>query len=627
MKYKIVLLIWFSTISSQLVWAQNNLNIDSLLTAYKSQPLDTLKAKTANAIINYYMYRLPDKARQYANELLQLSRDLNYPSGKSLAFYQLGVYYNNQDQLDSARHYYHSSLEIAHEINNGIYKSKAYRGLAIIEFSQGNLIEADSINNLDLANTIEYGDTMGIALAYDFKGTINQNKGYYSIALENVLKGLRLFEQLGDSIRIADAYNHLATLEHNLENLEKAIDYNQKALSIYEAYDDVYYQAQALNDIGIMHMKLNREEEAIAYYERSLEISRNSKIKSLQAATLTNFGSVYIQLKELDKAIDYLDHAIATAKSINAKRRVAITENKLAEAYLLKESPAKAINHANNAKQYAEANQNMSIKRAALSHLSTSYEQLGNLQMALASQKAFNVLTDSILNKEKVNRIEELRIQFDTQKKEAQIALQNEEIETLKVQAKNDRLTKGLFGIGMFSFVAISGLLYFGFTQRLKKNKIAREKQEEMYRQEIEYKSKELTSQTLHLVKKSTFMQELKENLEKIKRSPELFKVEFRRLVMLLERQNTEDQNWEVFKSYFLEVHNNFDDKLRSISGDITDKEIRLASFLRMNLTTKEIASMLNVLPDSVLKSKYRLKKKLGLDKDQDLTGYLNTID
>ena len=130
----------------------------------------------------------------------------------------------------------------------------------------------------------------------------------------------------------------------------------------------------------------------------------------------------------------------------------------------------------------------------------------------------------------------------------------------------------------------------------------------------------------MHLVQKSTFIQELKENLEKIKKSPELFKVEFRRLVMLLKKESAEDKDWEVFKSYFSEVHNNFDKKIKSIAHDISEKEIRLASFLRMNLTTKEIASMLNVLPDSVLKSKYRLKKKLGLDKEQDLNEYLNTL-
>lgn len=65
---------------------------------------------------------------------------------------------------------------------------------------------------------------------------------------------------------------------------------------------------------------------------------------------------------------------------------------------------------------------------------------------------------------------------------------------------------------------------------------------------------------------------------------------------------------------------------MKGIANDISEKEIRLASFLRMNLSTKEIASMLNVMPDSVTKSKYRLKKKLGLGKEEDLTQFLNSL-
>lgn len=215
---------------------------------------------------------------------------------------------------------------------------------------------------------------------------------------------------------------------------------------------------------------------------------------------------------------------------------------------------------------------------------------------------------------------------YETEKKETEIALHKEEINTLNEKAKVDKLTKGLYAGGMFTFVAVSGLLFFGFRQRMKRNRIAREKQEEIYKQEIAYKKKELTSQTLHLVQKNTFIQELMENLQNIKNSPEKFKMEFRRIVMLLKKENASDKDWEVFKTYFSEVHNDFDQKLKTLSEDISEKEIRLAAFLRMNLTTKEIAATLNVLPDSILKSKYRLKKKLGLNKETDLTQFLNSL-
>ena len=240
--------------------------------------------------------------------------------------------------------------------------------------------------------------------------------------------------------------------------------------------------------------------------------------------------------------------------------------------------------------------------------------------------KLSQTIKDSLFTSKKYIQIEELKTIYETEKKETEILLQKQEIESLNKGVEISNLRKGLYAGGMFTFIAVSILLYFGFKQRIKKNQIEREKQEAIYKQEIAFKKKELASQTLHLVQKNTFIQELKENLVKIKQSPELFKVEFRRLVMLLKKESAEDKDWEVFKSYFSEVHNNFDKKLKGIYADISEKEIRLASFIRMNLSTKEIASMLNVMPDSVSKSKYRLKKKLNLPKEADLNTFLYNL-
>jgi tetratricopeptide (TPR) repeat protein/DNA-binding CsgD family transcriptional regulator len=373
-------------------------------------------------------------------------------------------------------------------------------------------------------------------------------------------------------------------------------------------------------------MSLQNEEEALAYFERSLEKSKLAKVSALEAAALTNIGDNYVQIGQPARAIEFLNMAIEMSKEINANRRVSIAQNKLAEAYLILEYPKKAIELLNEVKVYAKASENKSILKDALRLESVANENLGEFGQSLELHKQYMQLSDSLVNIEKLKKIEELRIMFQTEKKEAEIALQQEEINTLNAQAKVDQLTKGLYAGGMASALALSGLMVFGFRQRIKKNKIAREKQEEIYKQEIAHKKKELATQTLHLVQKNTFLDELKENLENLKNSPEKFKMEFRRIVMLLKKEKASDKDWEVFKTYFAEVHNDFDQKLKTIYPDISEKEIRLAAFLRMNLTTKEIAATLNVLPDSILKSKYRLKKKLALDKETDLSEFLNSL-
>jgi DNA-binding CsgD family transcriptional regulator len=127
-------------------------------------------------------------------------------------------------------------------------------------------------------------------------------------------------------------------------------------------------------------------------------------------------------------------------------------------------------------------------------------------------------------------------------------------------------------------------------------------------------------------VQKNAFLEELQENLENLRASPEKFKMEFRRIAMLLRKEKASDKDWETFKTYFAQVHNDFDQKLKTLGEGISEKEIRLAAFLRMNLTTKEIAATLNVLPESVLKSKYRLKQKLGLDRETELSEFLASL-
>ena len=225
-----------------------------------------------------------------------------------------------------------------------------------------------------------------------------------------------------------------------------------------------------------------------------------------------------------------------------------------------------------------------------------------------------------------MQQIEELKTIYETENKQTLLALNKEEIENLQHKSKVDTLTKSLYAGGMLSGLSLSILLFFIFRQRLRKNKSNQRKLDELYKKEIEYKQKELASLTVHLAQKNTFTQDLIEDLKELKDNPDKFKLQFRRILLLLKKQNSDDKDWELFKTYFADVHNDFDDKLRAIYADITEKEIRLAAFLRMNLSTKEIAAIFNVLPDSILKSKYRLKKKLNLDKDMDLGSFLNSL-
>jgi DNA-binding CsgD family transcriptional regulator len=103
-------------------------------------------------------------------------------------------------------------------------------------------------------------------------------------------------------------------------------------------------------------------------------------------------------------------------------------------------------------------------------------------------------------------------------------------------------------------------------------------------------------------------------------------KYALRRIVQRIDRDIKSRQHWKVFDQYFDEVHEDFIARLKEKHPDLTPKELRLCAYLKMNISTKEIAPLMNISIRGVEISRYRLRKKLALDKGTNLTEYILTL-
>jgi tetratricopeptide (TPR) repeat protein len=539
----------------------------------------------------------------------------------------LGYYYYTVEKMDSAKVHLENTLKLTKERGDNTLAIKAISNLSLVYGHHGEYLEAIRLMDSVAQLYLNKGDYLGYGVSINNSAAHYYDKGDYLNAMKGYKKALTVLDTIDREIyRKADVLRNIGKLNTRQDNLPQALEYFENALKTYIAIDDYVYAGSTYIDMGSVQDDLENYEKAIELYSQGLQMGEKSNNSSIEILALGNMGIAYKNLKKYPEAINALE------KSLDSGRQEISKINKVIFLYHLGNTYT-YLNNFSAAHRYLEASVSLARNsridnelKNALEYRSFNYEQQGALKKAITDRKEMQILADSIFTLEKARQINELQTIYETEKKESAIALQKEEINTLNEKLKVDKLTRGLYAGGMFTFVTVSGLLFFGFRQRIKRNRIAREKQEEIYKQEIAHKKKELTSQTLHLVQKNTFIRELMENLEQIKNSPEKFKMEFRRIVMLLKKENASDKDWEVFKTYFADVHNDFDQKLKTLYYDISEKEIRLAAFLRMNLTTKEIAATLNVLPDSILKSKYRLKKKLNLNKDTDLTSFLNTL-
>lgn len=607
------------------IQSQNNAKtVDSLKNELQIAKVDSTRLKLYQKLFSAELYSNPQNAKAHIINAIDLAQKLDEKQNYNQAIYGLGSYYYIVKDLDSSEHFYKQSLKLARQNSHKEMIGKSLSSLALIE---KNIDKAIKIR--DTANTIflEIGNYLNYAIGIGQRAELINKKGNHTKAYEESFKALRILDTIeAEPYRKADINIQLGDIEEKRGNRIQAIKFYKDALDIFISTGDFVYQSNAYISLGFTYFNMKDYDNALPNLNKGVELAEKYRLKSNYSRGLGHLGITYLHLKNPKKAREYLEKGIAFDKRFKRPNPSSFKLIHLGRVEMAENNFSKAKTHLDEALIIVKKAKNKRLERDVYRTLITYYEKTNNYKQANNFTKAYVKLKDSLQRAFNNKEIEDLKIAYQTEKKETTLKLQEEEIKTLYVQAQNDKLTKTLYGIGMISFIAIAALIYFLFKQRMKKRRLTYEKQQEIYKQKIEFKQRELVSQTLHLVQKKTFLQEMQESLESIKKNPKLFESEFKRLIMLLKKENATDKDWETFKSYFSEVHNNFDVKLKNIAGEITDKEIRLAAFLRMNLSTKEIAAMLNVLPDSVKKSKYRLKNKLGLDKDQDLIPFLSSL-
>ncbi|WP_010662637.1 ligand-binding sensor domain-containing protein [Marinilabilia salmonicolor] len=150
----------------------------------------------------------------------------------------------------------------------------------------------------------------------------------------------------------------------------------------------------------------------------------------------------------------------------------------------------------------------------------------------------------------------------------------------------------------------------------------------EKLRSEMKHKEKELASSTMHILHKNDFLIKIKEELQKAKKtdSQTILDKKIASVIRQIDKDIDNDAHWEIFEKHLEQVHEDFLNRLNSLHEDLSARELRLAAYLRMNMTSKEIASLMNITPRAVENNRYKLRKKLGLEQGDNLVDYILKI-
>lgn len=147
----------------------------------------------------------------------------------------------------------------------------------------------------------------------------------------------------------------------------------------------------------------------------------------------------------------------------------------------------------------------------------------------------------------------------------------------------------------------------------------------ESLEKEVTHKNKELANTTLHLIHKNKILNAIKSQITGIidPTLPASKRLQMEQLVHRINKELKNEKIEKLFDEYFDDVHQDFINRLKNLHPELSPRELRLCAYLRMNLSTKEIAPLLNISIRGVEIGRYRLRKKLNLEREDNLIDYL----
>jgi DNA-binding CsgD family transcriptional regulator len=244
--------------------------------------------------------------------------------------------------------------------------------------------------------------------------------------------------------------------------------------------------------------------------------------------------------------------------------------------------------------------------------LSTINEKQGDYQSALLYHKKYFIQNDSIYGLEKLKSINNLQLEYERYKNE-------KEVEILTERNKRSKLRNLALWVGLGLLVALFGAVLYAFRQKLQKSKLSRLQVE----QELDHKKQELIAFALQLAHKNEVLEDVKSSINEWKESQNK---SMNSIIKKIDFNKNDERSWGEFRERFVAVHKNFESDIQKMFPDVTASELRLMALIKMTLTNKEIASILNITPAGIKKARYRLRKKLDLNTSDSLEKFIYNI-
>lgn len=439
-----------------------------------------------------------------------------------------------------------------------------------------------------------------------------------------------------------------------------------------------------LNNIALLYMKEKQFDKAEEYLMKAYDIAKKKKVAIRQGIYAVNLGMVYNEKKSYNKALIFLSEAktlipkndelqinvdlalsdnllyrgeVKDAKKSALNILLSINEKVSSEnilvLYLLlsrisetEKDIKSALNYAEKALDYADSPE---TKIQVYEVLADLYTKDDKHQSALIAKDSIIYAINELNNIKNGRQFESNRVKFEIADYRNKLLQNNEKL----IIQRRSFLIILAFALIIILLIAwalrnsaiknkqrkiihkrseelLALELEKGKTDKLLLEKQLKEKEtlalleQQKLRNELENRNRKLAAKALHIANRNELIENVINSLSK---EPEIAtNQKWTSNIRELKSHLNNDNEWESFLTHFEEVNQNFLQTLRERHPDLNSNDIRFISYVYINLSTKEIALMLNITPEACRKRRERISKKLGLSENSDLYEYISRL-
>jgi len=569
--------------------------------------IDTAARDTV--VINKILHQVEQKEFKNADTCLkylanteELSKKINYSKGIAVSAFQKGNEFYKLKKYSLALQQYEQTVKIAEKQKDTLLKAKCIERMASITMDLGDNPKALKLYYECLPLFEQIKNKEGIALVYNILGGNMSALLEFDSAERYFQKAIQLNKEIGDKLEVIHNKANLAFMYHYMNKNDKAKGLYEDIIPELVKMGDSINLSVVYYHFSIFFQWVAQPDSSLIYLRKALKILEKLKDNSFLPTLYGMIGMVLMDTYKYDSASYFLTKSVRLAKDV--------------DDYL--------------------------TQRQSLQLLLSIDTLKGDYKKATRRYGEILVMNDSVYMQNIRNNMETSELRYENQKKNNFIDIQ----EVKLVSANRQKhLLLFLFPISLIlSLLLVSLIILLRRNNKRKQELLAEKlrinelqlenatKTEEISRLRIENTENELRSKEQEQISHALALEQKNELLEMINSRLKEMKMKagtiddsaLNTILSSIRMQPKKDDDSNLFNQKFNSIHPSFFDTLRSEHPELTKSELRFCAYLKLNLDRAQVANIHNITTEAIRKTRYRVRKKLGLSPDVSLEDYIS---